>query len=169
VSSPYRRSAGCTIAISPSRPDGTDYGLPLVARRPVTASSANPRIDGRLDPDHATAAYRQLAARVGASRLVALDFHTRANFCWERIFSRDRVPFQLASVRGGRPRMGKLPNAPTPCGGLPVSLETAPSEGLRQLAGSYVRSSNLHRQPLYVSTRCKLWYPPGPRDSGRIH
>jgi hypothetical protein len=95
VSSPYRRSAGCTIATSASRPDGTDYCLPLVARRPVAASSANPRIDGRLDLDHATAAYRQVAARVGASRLVALDFHTCPNFCWERIFSRDRFSAEL--------------------------------------------------------------------------
>jgi hypothetical protein len=35
VSSPSRKSAGCTIATSASRPDGTNYCLPLVARRPV--------------------------------------------------------------------------------------------------------------------------------------
>lgn len=31
ASSPYRKSAGCTIATNASRPDGTNYCLPLVA------------------------------------------------------------------------------------------------------------------------------------------
>jgi hypothetical protein len=34
-SSPSRKSAGCTIATSASRPDGTNYCLSLVARRPT--------------------------------------------------------------------------------------------------------------------------------------
>jgi hypothetical protein len=34
-SPPYRKSAGYTIATSASRPDGTNYCLPLFARRPV--------------------------------------------------------------------------------------------------------------------------------------
>ena len=35
ASSPYRKSAGCTIATSASPPDGTYYRLPWVARWPV--------------------------------------------------------------------------------------------------------------------------------------
>jgi hypothetical protein len=39
-------SAGCTIATSASRPDRTNYCLPLVAPAAGTTRSANRRIDG---------------------------------------------------------------------------------------------------------------------------
>ena len=143
-SSLHRKSAGCTIATSASRPDGTDYCLPLVARRPVTASSANPRIDGRLDLDHATAAYRQLAARVGASRLVALDFHTRPNFCWERIFSRDNsaaVFGKLAANFSREARCGAGARARNPQG------RDADHRQLREKGGGLYQADRRARVP----------------------
>ena len=104
MSSPYRRSAGCTIATSASRPDGANYCLPLVARRPVAALSANPRIDGVLDLEPRQPLIAQAAARAGSSRLVALGFRTRYNFSWERIFSRDRRYPERESEWRGRAR-----------------------------------------------------------------
>jgi hypothetical protein len=99
VSSPFRKSAGCTIATGASRPDSTNYFLPLVAPAPGTSRSANPRIDGVLDLEPRQPLIAQAAARAGSSRLVALGFRTRYDSCSERIFSRD-----TSSSNSARPR-----------------------------------------------------------------
>jgi integrase len=70
VSSPYRKSAGCTIATSASRPDRTQPLLAIACAAAGTAKAAG--FPGKLMHDFRRTAATRLDSTPGISRSVAM-------------------------------------------------------------------------------------------------